>query len=113
MKEIIHNVLGTPYTVKVGHREEINLKEEFAGECRIYSKEILVCADKGECTEEEHEKKVQEIIAHEFFHAYVNEAGLDLDSRDEELLATFYMKNWRKLNNSVLEVLDESGFLDN
>ena len=112
MIELKHSVLGTPYIVKLGARDEINLNEEFMGECRVYSKDILVCTDKGECTEEELERKVQEIVAHEIFHAYVNEAGLDLDHREEELLATFFMKNWRKMNNSILEVLDETGFLD-
>lgn len=112
MTVLEHSVLGTPYIVKIGEREEVNLNEEFMGECRVYSKEILVCTDKNGCTEIELEKKVQEIVAHEFFHAYMNEAGVDLDHTQEEMLATFFMKNWRKMNNSIIEVLDESGFLD-
>lgn len=105
--------MGTPYSVSVGSRKEINISEENMGECRVFSKEISVCTDKGECTDKELLVKTQEIVAHEIFHAYVNEAGLDLDTNLEELLATFYMKNWRKLHNSILEILDESGFLDN
>ena len=108
-----HDVLGTSYSVSFGRRDEIAMSEEFNGECRIYSKEIKVCTEKGDCTEEEMRVRVQETVAHEFLHAYFNEAGLELDPHLEESLASFYMKNWRKLNNSILEVLDESGFLDN
>ena len=113
MKSLIHSVLGTDYEVLIGCREEINISEENMGECRVYAKKILVCTDQGDCTEEELRVKVQEIVAHEFLHAYLNEAGVDLTDGDEEKLCDFYMKNWRKLNNSILEVLDESGFLDN
>lgn len=113
MKSLIHSVLGTSYEVLIGERDEINIAEENMGECRVYAKKILVCTDQGDCTEEELRVKVQEIVAHEFLHAYLNEAGVDLTDGDEEKLCDFYMKNWRKLNNSILEVLDESGFLDN
>lgn len=112
MEKLIHNVLGTPYEVLLGDRKEINMSEDNMGECRVYSKKVLVCTEQGDCTEEELEVKVQEIVAHEFFHAYANEAGLDLDSDTEEMVATFFMKNWRKMNNSILAVLDETGFLD-
>ena len=113
MKSLIHSVLDTDYEVLIGCREEINIAEENMGECRVYAKKILVCTDQGDCTEEELRVKVQEIVAHEFLHAYLNEAGVDLTDGDEEKICDFYMKNWRKLNNSILEVLDESGFLDN
>ena len=112
MTRLIHNVLGTSYEVTLGERENIQLSEEYSGECRVYSKKIKVCTDAEDCTEKELRVKVEEIVAHEFFHAYLNEAGLDLDDNVEESLATFFMKNWRKINNSILEVLDESGFLD-
>lgn len=112
MKKLIHSVLGTNYGVFFGDRSEIGIAEDNMGECRVYAKQILVCTEKGDCTEEELEVKVQEIVAHEFLHAYLNEAGVDIESGDEEKMCDFYMKNWRKLNNSILEVLDESGFLD-
>lgn len=112
MKKSVHNVLGTPYEVLLGNRDEINMSDENMGECRVYSKKILVCTEKGDCTDEELEVRVQEIIAHEFFHAYANEAGLDLDSDTEEMVATFFMKTWRKMSDSILAVLDETGFLD-
>lgn len=113
MKKLIHSVLGTEYEVLMGNREEIGIAEENMGECRVYAKKILVCTEQGDCTEEELRVKVQEIVAHEFLHAYLNEAGVDLECGNEEKACDFYMKNWRKLNNSILEVLDESGFLDN
>lgn len=109
--KLIHSVLGTNYEVLIGSKEEIGIAEQNDGECRLYAKQILVSTEKGDCTDEELRVKVQEIVAHEFFHAYLNEAGV-VDSGDEEKICDFYMKNWRKLNNSILEVLDESGFLD-
>lgn len=75
-------------------------------------KKILVKTDKEDCKKKELEVRTQEILAHEIFHAYLNECGLELDSQVEEQLANFYMKNWRKMNNSVLECLDELGLLD-
>ena len=113
MIRMIHSILGTDYEVLFGSREDIQLPEENMGECHIYAKKILVCTDRGEISEEELRVKVQEIVAHEFLHAYLNEAGVDIDNGDEERMCDFYMKNWRKLSNSILEVLDESGFLDN
>ena len=113
MKTSLHNILGTEYTVMFGSRKELNLSEEYMGECHIYSKKILVCTEIGELSEEELRVRVQEILSHEFLHAYLNEAGVDLVNGDEEKVCDFYMKNWRKLNNSILEVLDENGFLDN
>lgn len=113
MKKLVHSVLGTKYEVLLGDRDEIGIAEENMGECRVYAKKILVCTEQGDCTEEELRVKVQEIVAHEFLHAYLNEAGVDLEDGNEEKLCDFYMKNWRKLNNSILEVLDKSGFLDN
>ena len=112
MKEIVHNVLGTPYTVEFGDRSEININENYAGECRIFTKKILVCTEKEDCDEEEIVLKTQEILAHEIFHAYINESGVDIDSDTEEVLASFFMKNWRKMNNSILEILDLTGFID-
>lgn len=109
----IHSVLGTPYVFEFGDRESLELSPENIGECRVYAKKILVCTEKEDCvTEEELDLKVREILAHEIFHAYLNEAGIDLDDSVEEQLASFYMKNWRKMSDSILEVADETGFLD-
>ena len=112
MKKFIHNVLGTDYEVMIGNREELNIAEEHAGEVRVFAKQILICTSRGDCTVAELRVKVQEVVAHEFLHAYFNEAGVDVEESNEESICSFYMKNWRKLNNSILEVLDQSGFLD-
>ena len=113
MKRLVHNIMGTSYEVLFSeNKEEIGMSEENSGECRVFSKKILVCTERGDCTDEELSIKVQEIIAHEIFHAYVNEAGLDVEPEVEEMFATFFMKNWRKMNYSILDFLDESGFLD-
>ena len=113
MFKTTHSVLGTDYEILLGTREEISLSEENMGECRPYSKKILVSTEQEDCDEEELMRRTQEIVAHELFHAYLNEAGIQLEERDEELLCDFMMKSWRKYNNSVLSVLEESGFLDN
>lgn len=114
-KVLVHNIMGTKYVVKFGTREEIGLSPENLGLCRIYEKEILVCTEMGDCkTEKEWRAQTSEILAHELFHAYVNESGIDLEVDDaEEVMAYFYMKNWRKMNNSILAILDEIGLLDN
>lgn len=109
MKELKIDVMGCPYKVLVGKADEIHIDKENMGECRTRGKKILVKTDKEDCKKRELEVRTQEILAHEIFHAYLNECGLELDSQVEEQLANFYMKNWRKMNNSVLECLDELG----
>ena len=107
--QFVHNVLGTPYLVKIG--DEVEIDKDYVGMCKIYAKEILVNTKAENYTEEELRVKVGEIVAHEIFHAYLNEAGLQLEEETEELLADFYMKNWRKMSNSIFKVLDEANFL--
>lgn len=109
MSKMVHNVMGTPYEVLIGERKDIGMSEDHMGECRVYSKKILVCTDLGDCTEEERDVRVRETIAHEIFHAYANEAGLDLSDDQEEMVATFYMKNYKKMYDSILEILDGKG----
>lgn len=104
------NVLGSVYSVKFGDKEEISLCAEHDGECRVFSKEILVNTGKDNLTEEELVERTKEIFAHEIFHAFVNESGVSLDDDVEEVLAVFFMKVWRKMNNTIMEVLDEMGF---
>lgn len=111
--QLVHNVLGTDYEILFGNRKMLKLKDEISGECRVFSKTIKVCTDCDDCaTDKESEVKVQEILVHEIFHAYINESGINLEPEVEELIASFFMKNWRKMNNSILEVLDKTGLLD-
>ena len=112
MINLVHNVFGADYEVLIGERSEIGLDEDHLGVCRVYAKKILVAIDKQDCDEKELQVRTQEVVAHEIFHAYLNEAGLELEENLEERLADFYMKNWRKMSNSIFEVLDKSGFLD-
>lgn len=104
------DVLGTNYTVLIGARKDMDIQDGFMGECRIYSKQILVCTDKEQITDEELKVRVQEVVAHELLHAYLNEAGVDISCGDEEKMCDFYMKNWWKLHKSILEVLEVYGF---
>ena len=111
MKEV--TVLGTPYEVRLGDRKEIDLCEENDGECRQYQHILKIHHSlEGVTCEEERDNRTQEIVAHEVFHAFVAESGLDVDDDTEEKFAVWYMKMWRKLNNAILEVLDENGLLD-
>lgn len=112
MMEYTQNVLGTDYRVLMGTKEEIGLDEDHMGMCKVFAKDILVHIGADDCDEKELRVRTKEIVAHEFFHAYLNEVGLELEPEVEERLADFFMKNWQKMNNSILEVLDKSGFLD-
>ena len=112
MKRIKTEILGTTYEVSLGDKEEIGLDKDHLGECRIFGKKILVKTNQDDCVEDELRVRTQEAVAHEIFHAFINESGIDLEPSVEEQIACFYMKNWRKMNNAVLEVLDETGFLD-
>lgn len=113
MQKVEINVLGTPYIAKFGDRKAIGISEEHMGACRIYAREILVDMDKEDCNKEELKVRTREILAHEIFHAFVNEAGIDLDPSVEEQMASFYMKNWEKMSNTLyntMRTLPESLF---
>lgn len=112
MKKLKINVLDCPYSVLVGKSKEIHIDKENMGECRTWGKKILVKTDKNGCKEKELEVRTSEILVHEIFHAYLNESGIQIDEEVEEVMANFFMKNWRKMNNSILECLDELGLLD-
>ena len=113
MKRIKTEILGTTYEVSLGDKEEIELDKDHLGECRIFGKKILVKTNQDDCKDsEELRLRTQETVAHEIFHAFINESGVDIEPEIEEQIACFYMKNWRKMSNSILEVLDETGFLD-
>lgn len=114
MKHTTVNVLGTDYDVQVGKRKELKrLSESNMGECRIYDKELYCLHSKENgCSETERDVRTCEIVAHEMFHAFANEAGLDLDDDTEEKVAIFYMKVWRKMNNAILQVLDDNQLLE-
>ena len=113
MKQSKVPVLGTEYLVNIGDREELPLDKDNMGECRIYSKgiNVLQSCENG-CSAYEKDKRAEEIVAHEIFHAFCNESGLDVDEDTEEKFAVWYMKMWRKMNNAILQVLDENGLLD-
>lgn len=104
-KKMDYDILGTTYHFIFGTRDKIHIADGYDGECHVFSKEILVCTDQGECTYEEMQVKVSEILAHEIMHAFLNEAGIDCE-QGEECVCNFYMKNWRKMNNLQMEILD-------
>lgn len=46
-------------------------------------------------------------IAHEVFHAYVRESGLDLDYSTEEKLALWYEQMWDKMSDTIDSLIDK------
>ena len=104
MKETKISILGSIYKVLFGKRKDIKLNEEYLGECRSYSREIKVCTDVLDCREDELKVRNLEVISHEVFHAYINEAGIELDENVEEMLASFYQKNHLKMEDTISEI---------
>ena len=106
MKSTAKDILGTTYLVKFGSKEEIELPENLAGACKVYTKRILISTDKGDCeTNEEVKVSIEETLAHEVLHAFLNECGVILDEENEEKICDFYMKNWRKLHSCIETIL--------
>lgn len=113
MRTLHTEVLGQDYEVKVGKRKELGLPKSLQGQCAYLLNEIKVEHSMRECESEvEKEKRTAGTVAHEIFHAYVHESGLDIDEATEERLAVWYETMWRKMNNSIIGVLDELGLLD-
>lgn len=102
MLEIKHSILGVSYTVKIGLREEIDLDDDRFGECREYSKVIKISTDLEDFSEEEMKVRVEETLAHELLHGYFAECGLRVD--EEEKVCEFYMRNFKRLHNSIKEI---------
>lgn len=95
------DVLGTKYVVKIGTTSQIGISAEHLGECRIYAHEILVRTDRDDCSLEELTERTKQVLAHELFHAYLNECGLDVGDESEELLADWFMKVYEKLFSAI------------
>lgn len=113
MKSLHTQILGEDYEVKVRKRKELDLPKELQGSCAYLLKQILVEHSNRECqTDIEKDKRTSNTVAHEVFHAYVHESGLDLDEATEERLAVWYETMWRRMNNTILDVLDELGLVD-
>ena len=113
MKTIHTNVLGTDYEVQVGKRKEIGTPKRLSGQCCPYLHSIQVEHSMRGCnTKTERDGRTTGTVAHEIFHAYVRESGIDLDEATEERLAVWYETMWRRMNNTILDVLDELGLID-
>ena len=113
MTSIHIQILGVDHEVTVGKRKELDLPKELQGSCAYLLKQILVEHSNREClTEIEKDKRTCGTVAHEVFHAYVHESGLDLDEATEEKLAVWYETMWRRMSDTILGVLDELGLID-
>lgn len=115
MKVVHTNILGADYEVQIGKRKELGLPRKLMGQCVVHLHEIKVERSKRSefhITDEERDRRTQGVVAHEVFHAFCKESGLDIDEDTEEKLATWYEEQWRKMNNCILGVLDEIGLVD-
>lgn len=113
MKVVHTNILGADYEVQIGKRKELGLPKSLQGQCAYHLHQIKVEHSHRQCeTDEEMDKRTQATTAHEVFHAFCKESGLDIDSDTEEKLATWYEEQWRKMNNCILGVFDEIGLVD-
>ena len=113
MKTLHTNILGADYEVNVGKRKEIGLPKHLRGQCAPFLHNISVEHSMRQMrTEEERDKFTANVVAHEVFHAFVKESGLELPEDLEERLATWYEEHWRKMNNSICNILDELNLLD-
>ena len=114
MQKINTNILGSNYEVQVGKRKETGISKELMGQCCPYLHTIQVEHSMRDCeTEKERDMRTVDIVAHEVFHAYAHESGLNLPEDIEENIAVWYEKMWRRINNSIIEILDELNLLDN
>lgn len=114
MKTFHTDILGSDYEVDFGKRKKIGLSSNLEGQCAFLLRKILVEHSMRDCeTKEERDIRTVNTLAHEVFHAYVHESGLELDDSTEEKLAVWYEVMWRKMNNTILGVLDEMKLLDN
>lgn len=104
------DVLGTSYKFKYGHRDNLSMDEEHSGECRYYSKQVMI--EHSMCdveSELERDNRSLEILAHEVFHAFTHESGLQLSEKQEEDLACWYSRMWNKMNNVIYKVSNDMG----
>lgn len=107
---VSQEILGEKYLTIFGNPKETHISEGNLGECHVYSKEIKVVDDptyfEENLGDEEVQNRTLEVLAHEIFHAYLNESGIEIDLDIEEQIATFYQKNWKKMSNSILYIFD-------
>lgn len=109
MDKVHTSILGADYEVRVGKRKELGLPKHLMGQCAHHLHLILVEHSHrgGSVTDEERDSRTKGIVAHEVFHAFVKESGLDLDESTEEKFALWYEQQWDKMNNCILDVLDK------
>lgn len=81
------NILGTEYILE---QDESIIDKDCDGLCAEYSKKIsirpvheMLCKD---CTDQEREKRYNEVLRHEIIHAAFSESGLDDYSNNEQLV---------------------------
>lgn len=108
MKTVCTDILGVDYEIEVGKRKELGLPKSLVGQCCPYLHKIKVLhSNELGDTKEEIDCAIRGTVAHEIFHAFCKESGLDLDKNTEEKLALWYEEQWRKMSNCILDTLEK------
>lgn len=93
------DILGQDYTVKFRNTRTEPILKDADGECRWYSKEIII---DDELEPSEHKYHV---IKHEIIHAYFAESGLRRYREDEDIV-DWIAWNISKIQKTINEVLN-------
>lgn len=108
MKVLHTDILGTDYAVSVGKRKEIGLPKHLRGQCCNFLKEIKVEHSMRGCeVKQESDLLAESTVAHEVFHAYICESGIDIPEDVEEVLAVWYERQWKKMDSTIHSILRE------
>ena len=75
MREFKMNIMGVPYKVSVGTREELGMSDSDQGSTNFYTREIQICNEAEGFTPEALKQVVRETMIHELTHAYLYESG--------------------------------------
>jgi hypothetical protein len=98
------NILGTEY--EIGSLEDTNQGQMCDGIMQEYAKRILIKPkDKmlsEQDSEEDKQKRFNEVLRHEIMHCYFTESGLNAYS-DDEVLIDWFAKQCPKILKSFIE----------
>ena len=94
------NILGQDYTIKFENTRTAEVLKTADGECKYYSKEIII---DDELELKEHKNHV---IKHEIVHAFLAESGLKRYNHDEDLV-DWVAWNIEKIQKVIDEVIND------
>ena len=74
------NILGQDYIIRFTNRRDEKILEHADGECRWFSKEIIIDNELNDIVYTKH------VIKHEIIHAFLAESGLKKYREDEDIV---------------------------